>query len=51
MTKYFENLTFGLYILYVLNTHAKFHANQMLFTIQFINLFFMYNFILKKIKI
>ena len=50
MTKYFENLTFGLYVLYVLNTHVKFHANQMLFTIQFINLFFVYNFILKKLK-
>ena len=32
-------------------THVKFHANQMLFTIQFINLFFMYKFRVQKLKI
>ena len=29
LNSYFENLTVELYILYVLNIHAKFHANQM----------------------
>ena len=50
MTKYFENLTFELYVFYILNTHVKFHANQVQFSIQFINLFFIHNFILKKLK-
>ena len=36
---YFENLIVRLH---VLNMHANFHANQMLFTIQSIILFFMY---------
>ena len=30
---YFENLTIELYVFYILNTYAKFRANQMLFTI------------------
>jgi len=44
MTIYFENLTVKLHVLYVL----KIHVNQLLFTILFINLFFMYNFRLQK---
>ena len=40
----FENLTIGLYVLYVLNTCIKFCSNQILFTIQLINLFFTHNF-------
>ena len=45
---YFENLTIGLHVLYVLNTHIKFCSNRILFIIQFINLFFMHNLILQK---
>ena len=33
ITIYFENLTVGLHILYAFNTHVKFYANQILFTI------------------
>ena len=51
MTKYFENLTVELYVLYVFKTHIKFHFNKILFTIQSMNLFFMYNFRLQKLKI
>ena len=40
---YFENLTVGLHVYYVLNMHVKFRVNQMLFTIWSINLFFMHN--------
>jgi len=29
LNSYFENLTVGLHVLYVLNMHAKFHANRM----------------------
>ena len=43
---YFENLIVGLHILYVFNTHI----NWMLFTICFINLFFIHNFKLQKLK-
>ena len=39
MTTYFENLTIGLHVLYILNTHVKFRVNWMLFTISSINLF------------
>ena len=41
-----------MYILYILKKkHIKFHADQMLFTFRSINLFFMYNFRLQKLKI
>ena len=50
-TTYFENLTIELHVLYVLKTHVKFHVNQMLFIIRFINLFFKYKFILQKLEI
>ena len=43
---YFEILIVGLHIFYVLNTHI----NWMLFTICFINLFFIHNFKLQKLK-
>ena len=48
MVTYFKNLNVKLYIL---KTHIKFDVNQKLFTIQFINLFFMYNFRQQKFKI
>ena len=51
MATYFENITVELYVFYVLKIHIKFYANRMIFTIQFINLFFMYNFKLQKLKI
>ena len=51
MIIYFENIIIELHFLYVLNMHVKFHVNQMLFTIWFINLFLMYNFILQKFEI
>ena len=51
MTTYFENLTFELHVFYVFKTHVKFHINQMFFTIQSINLFFMYNHKLQKLEI
>ena len=51
MTTYFKNLTIELYVLYVLKTHVKFHVNRMLFTIQFVNLFFMNNVRLQKLEI
>ena len=44
MVKYFENLTIRLSIIDVFNAHVKFWVNWVLFTIQFINLFFMPNF-------
>ena len=39
------------FIFHVLKTRDKFQTNRMLFTIRFINLFFMHIFRLKKIKI
>ena len=48
MVTYFKNLTVGLHVLYVLNTYIKFCVNWILFTIHFINLFFMYNLVLQK---
>jgi len=41
MITYFE---IELHILYVLNIHIKFLVNQILFTIQFINIFVIHNF-------
>ena len=43
----FENLTSGLYVLYVLNMHVKFRTNKMLFTIRSINLCLVHNFLPK----
>ena len=48
MATYFENLTIGLHILCIINTNVKFYINQILFTIRFLNLFFIHNFIVKK---
>ena len=50
LSLYFENLNVGLYVLYVLNMHANFHVNQMLFIIQSINSSFMHYFKLQKLK-
>ena len=47
----FENLTVEFHVSYVLNMHIKFHSNWILFTIWSINLFFIYNFRLQKLKI
>ena len=41
----FENLN-----RYILDTHIKFHSNQILFTIRLINLFFMHKFRPKNLK-
>ena len=51
MTIYFENLIIALQVLYIFKKYVKFRVNQMLFTIQSINLFFMYNFKLQKFEI
>ena len=48
---YFENLLIGLYVFYIFNMDVKFYVNQNLFTILFINLFFIYNFKLQKLEI
>ena len=37
LNSYFENLTIGLHILYVLNTYVNFHDNQILIIIRSIN--------------
>ena len=47
----FKNLIVGLHNFYVLNLHVKFRSNQILFTIQLINLFFVHNFLLQKLEI
>ena len=44
MNLYFENFIVGLHILYVLNMHAKFYTNQMLFIIRSINSSFIHYF-------
>ena len=46
----FENLTIGWHFLYVYNMYVKFYSNQMLFTIQFINLFFIHDLRHKNLK-
>ena len=51
MDTYFENLIVGLHVLYTFNMHVKFRSNKMLFTIQFINLFFKHSLRLKKLEI
>ena len=48
---YFESLSTGVLVFYVLNMHIKFHVNQTLFTIRSINLFLMHNFRLQKLEI
>ena len=48
MTAYFENITIGLNVLYILNMHVKFLSNLILFTIWSINLFFMHSLKLQK---
>ena len=51
MNTYFENLTVGFNVHCFLKTCIKFCANQMLFTIRSINLFFMHSFRLQKLEI
>ena len=50
MNLYFENSTVELHVLYVLNMHAKFHTNRMLFTIRSINSSFIRYYKLQKLK-
>ena len=50
MTTFFEKVTNKLHALYVFKIYVKFHANRIFFTIRSINLFFMYDFILQKLK-
>ena len=50
MNLYFESSIVGLHVLYVLNMHANFHINQILFTIQSINSSFMHYFKLQKLE-
>ena len=50
LNSYLENFTVGLYVLYVFDIHANFYTNKMLFTIRFINLYFMQYFKLQKLE-
>ena len=50
LNSYFENSTIELHVLSILNMHANFHINQMLFTIQTINSSFIHYFKLQKLK-
>ena len=50
ITIYFKNLTVELHVLYTLNTHVKFYVNWILFTVWFINLYFINNFILQNLQ-
>ena len=47
----FKNPAVELNVLYVLNIHIKFRSNRILFIIQLMNLFFVYNFLPQKFKI
>ena len=47
----FENITIGLHVLYILNTYVKFCSNWMLFIIQSINIFLIYNILPQKLEI
>ena len=47
---YFENPTIELHVLYVLNIHANFYVNWILFTIRSVNSFFMHYFKLQKFE-
>ena len=40
----FENITVEFHVSYVLNMYIKFHSNNILFTMQSINLYFIHNF-------
>ena len=51
MIIYLKNLIVGLHSFYILNIIVRFYVNMMLFTVWFINLFFMHNFRLQKFKI
>ena len=51
MAIYVKNITIKLHVFYVINMHVKFCINQILFTVQSINLFFKYNFKLQTHKI
>ena len=43
----FKNPTVEFHVLYILNMHVKFHSSWILFTIKFINLFFIHNLVLE----
>ena len=46
----FENLTIGLYVLYIFNMNVKFCLNKILFAIWSINLFFVQNILPQKLE-
>ena len=50
-TTFIKNITIELYGFYVLRKYVKFRGNQMLYTTQFINIFFIYNSRLQKFEI
>ena len=50
MNLYFENSIIKLHVLYILNMHAKFHTNRMLFTIKSLNSSSIHYFKLQKLK-
>ena len=50
-TTFIKNITIELDGFYVLKKYVKFRGNQMLYTTQSINLFFIYNFRLQKFEI
>ena len=50
MNLYFDNSIVGLHVLYVLNMHANFHTNWVLFIIRSINSSFMHYFKLQKLE-
>ena len=51
MNSYFENPTIGLHVFYILNMHANFHANRILFIIRSIKSSFMHYFKLQKLEL
>ena len=50
LNSYFENPTVELHVIYVINIHANFYINWMLFTIRSVNSFFMHYFKLQKFE-
>ena len=50
MYMYIENPSVELHVLYVLNIHTNFHINQLFFTIQSINSYFIHYFKLQNLE-
>ena len=51
ISTYLKNIAIRLHVLYALNRHVKLCTNWILFSILFINLIFIQNFILQKLAI